>query len=229
MGYDQFKQTVTDFLNKRNVADIVPTLIRFGQEKLEKELRLESMIAVVANDIAINAQSFLEPTGFLEMKTVRLLSDSDSHLKYDPLVKREWEWFVENNFPRTDTGRPVNYARLNIVETDDVGLPDTGITAVAARSFVFDHPLDAAYIIETSFYRKETAFSTPSSTNWWLENAEKAFLYATLIEADGFLANNDPRVKTWQKNLEDAVEILEDNDRRARRGGGGTSANLSHP
>lgn len=228
MKYAEFKTTVADWLNKSNLNGMIPALIRYGQEMLEADLKLDSMIVVQNIDLASGAESFLEPDRFLEMVTARLISDSDSHIKYDPLQKKEWKFFVDNLYPEVSAGLPLYYSRANIVETTDASLPDTGITALSARSFVFEKPTDADYILEYQFYRKEAEFTTASSTNWWLANAEEALLHAVLVKASVYLANDDPRIDVWLAGYELAKGQLETNDRRARRGGSAPNRNKAH-
>jgi hypothetical protein len=225
MRYGKLRTTVAEWLDKSNLDHMIPTFIRFGQNLLEAEMRLESMIATQNIALAIGAQSFLEPSLFLELDTVRLMSADDSHVKYKPMTKREWRFFVENHLPSVDPGLPEYYARANVVETTDVSLPDTGITALTARSFVFDRPADVAYILEYSFYRKEAELVADSDTNWWLTNAEEALLYAAMAKAAVYLADDDPRIKTWLTGYELAKEALVSNDRKARRGGSKPSVN----
>ena len=130
--------------------------------------------------------------------------------------------------PRIDSGEPYLYARANIIETTDASLPDTGIDVLTARSFVFERPTNLDYILEYQFYRKEAAFTTSSSTNWWLTNAEEALLHATLVKASVYLANDDPRIDIWLAGYELAKDTLETNDRRARRGGSAPNRNKAH-
>lgn len=224
MKYAEFQEQIGDFINKDNLDHIIPSFIRYGQDLLETDLRLESMIVNETNDIAIGDQSFLEPDLFIEMKTVRLIAVS-TFTKYPPLIKKEWDYFVENLLPLTDSGRPKLYARTNIIETSEGSLPDTGITAVDARSFIFDRPSSEAYSIEMSFYRKEAQMSADEAANWWLTNAEEAFLYAALVKASGYLAKDDPRIKIWADLYTTAKDGVEDKDRRARSGGEAPKAN----
>ncbi|MCK4786540.1 MAG: hypothetical protein KAV87_22465 [Desulfobacteraceae bacterium] len=228
MKYLEFKEVVGDWLNKDNLSHIIPSLIRYGQEFLENDLRLEPMQTVQNIAIAQDTQSFLEPDRFIEMVSARLLSADDSHVKHPPLNKKEWQYFVDNGLPYTDARMPKTYARINIAETTDASLPDTGITALSGRSFLFDAPADAAYLLEYTFYRKELPFTTDISTNWWLTNAEEALLHATLIKASTYLANDDPRIKTWLAGYEIAKSSLEEADYRARRGGQAPQRNASH-
>lgn len=219
MKYAKFQQQVADFINKSNLAHIIPTLIRYGQELLEEELRLETMIVNQTNDVGIGDQSFLEPALFIEMKSVRLMSASATHEKYPPLVKKEWDYFSDNKLPLTDAGRPDKYAISNVVETVESSLPDTGITALTAESFVFNRPAGEAYLIEQTFYRKQAVMVEDEDANWWLTNAEEAFLYATLVKARGYLAKDDPRRDQWAGQYIIAKDSIIAKDNRARRGG----------
>lgn len=233
MKYSQLKQRVADYLNKSNLKGMIPSFIDYGQDYLESELRLEPMIALQDIDIAQGVQSFLEPDLFLEMIGARMVSDTSGHDKFQPLSKKEWEHFLLNKLPSADSGMPKLYARINIVETtdqvdDEDVLPDTGIDAITARSFLFDRPTDKDYILQYSFYRKEAKLAADSSTNWWLANAEKALIFAALKEASIYLANGDPRKDIWKIGLENALEELENNDNKARRGGETASANVQY-
>jgi hypothetical protein len=228
MKYGELKTTVGEYLNKKNLNAMIPSFIRFGQAYLEKELRLESMQATQDLALAAGSQSFLEPDLFLEMGLARFMSDTDQHEKFDPMDKKDWEYFLENKLPSTSAGIPKMYSRINIVETTDVSLPDTGITALSARSFVFERPTDKDYVLQYSFYRREAAFTTDSSTNWWLTNAEEALIYASLVKASIFLANGDPRKDVWATGLGLSIDELEENDRAARRGGHRPSANETY-
>lgn len=71
---------------------------------------------------------------------------------------------------------------------------------------------DGAYNIFALYYRKLTALSASSDTNWVLTNARGLYLYGALLEMETFLENDEAILKwakLWEQCLDDAHEADE--------------------
>jgi hypothetical protein len=60
--------------------------------------------------------------------------------------------------------------------------------------------------------------SDSNTSNWLLEDAPDIYLYASLLEAEPFI-KNDERIAVWSQALETAIKDLHDNDRNGQYSG----------
>jgi hypothetical protein len=64
------------------------------------------------------------------------------------------------------------------------------------------------------YRRRLPALGTANQTNWLLTLAPDAYLYGALVQAEGFLAEDD-RVAGWKAMFDEAIaELRQDGDRR---------------
>jgi hypothetical protein len=64
--------------------------------------------------------------------------------------------------------------------------------------------------------------SDSNTSNWLLEDAPDIYLYASLLEAEPFI-KNDERIAVWAQALETAIKDLHDNDRDGQYSGSSLS------
>jgi hypothetical protein len=68
------------------------------------------------------------------------------------------------------------------------------------------------------YYQQIEALSTSNTSNWLLEDAPDIYLYASLLEAEPYI-KNDERIAVWTAALTTALQDLEDNDQSGQYSG----------
>jgi hypothetical protein len=168
MNYAELSMAISDWLNRDQIDKVLPTIIRFGQRDLEDNLRIRPM-EYHPTTASVNAgeDALALPSDFLEMIFLQLIKDN---VRY-PIVYRDSSLMMYTERPSvTETGVPAKVARV-------------------ADELVFDVLTDAIYTRDWAYYRRlpvlvaSAAGTPPGNTNWWSENAEKAFLMACLDNA----------------------------------------------
>jgi hypothetical protein len=72
--------------------------------------------------------------------------------------------------------------------------------------------------MEMLFWRKFTALSDISNTNWMLQNAPDVYLYGSLMELEPFI-QNDARLAVWGAGYANAIESIQSADDKDRHSG----------
>ena len=126
-------------------------------------------------DLTISTQSVAQPTGFLE--AIRL------YMNTDPIV--DLEFLPPDRFWNTTT-----------VADGSTGQPK--IYTMEGSNFVFGPSPDSSYTGKLLYYKKLSALSDSTTTNWLITNAPYAYLYAIMLEA-----------MVWDKNYEEAAKYAD--------------------
>ena len=82
----------------------------------------------------------------------------------------------------------------------------------------FDREVDDDYQVKVFYYKKFTALSGGSDTNWLLTNSPGVYLYGALIEAMPF-TRNDKRMELWYQAFTAAINGLVKADKTDRFSG----------
>lgn len=193
MNYATLSQAIMDWLNKDNIHAVLPSLIRFGQTDLENKLRIRPMEYIPAN-AAVTAG-----TGSLD------IPDSFAFLELKYLVLLE------------GTTRNIVAVKLDVKEmysistaTDSTGLPKM-ICQIGDKLF-FDVTTDIQYTREWCYYRRlPTLVATaPNNTNWWVANAEEAFLMSCLNKASKYISGiTEGDKKKWADAAKETREDIQ--------------------
>jgi len=72
--------------------------------------------------------------------------------------------------------------------------------------------------LEMLFYKRFDSLSASVATNWLLTNAPDIYLYATMLEAEPFIMN-DERVALWSTFLDKAINEMQEQDNKDRHSG----------
>jgi hypothetical protein len=166
------------------------------------------------DDLADRAGTFVQ---FAEARLNRLLDD--------PEMDTVWETTAAGDY----TPLPDDFGEMISISTGDGPLLasgavefagfDSSITgtprhyAIVDRSISF-WPGNATAAIRMVYRRRLPALGTDNQTNWLLTLAPDAYLYGALVQAEGFLAEDD-RVAGWKSMFDEAIsELRQDGDRR---------------
>lgn len=190
LTYTTLQSTVQDYLDRADLASVVPLFIEFMESKLKRTLRHYRMEKrATANTVAAQ-RSLALPNDFLEMRSVKRNSDS-----WVPL---------ESLSPQI-----LNYA------TSATGTPR--YFAIVGDEVLFEPTPDAEYEIEMWYYAFES-LSDDNTSNWLSETYPDIYVYGTLLEAEAYLMN-DPRLAVWKRAFDEALMQLNREARITRWGG----------
>jgi hypothetical protein len=205
MNYSELSMAISDWLNRDQLDKVLPTIIRFGQRDLEDNLRIRPMEYHPAT-ATVNAgeDALALPADFLEMIFLQFTKDN---VRY-PLVNRDSPLVVYSERPSvTETGIPRGVARV-------------------ADDLVFDVLTDVAYTRDWIYYRRlpvltaSTLGAIPPNSNWWSEQAEKAFLMACLDNASLYVTGiSEGDKKKWKEAALITREDLKFREAREMTGG----------
>lgn len=190
LTYTTLQSTVQDYLDRADLASVVPLFIELMESKLKRTLRHYRMEKrATANTVAAQ-RSLALPNDFLEMRSVKRNSDS-----WVPL---------ESLSPQI-----LNYA------TSATGTPR--YFAIVGDEVLFEPTPDAEYEIEMWYYAFES-LSDDNTSNWLSETYPDIYVYGTLLEAEAYLMN-DPRLAVWKRAFDEALMQLNREARITRWGG----------
>jgi hypothetical protein len=170
--FGDLKATVASFLNRSNLTTQIPYFVQLAETKIAygdragpipvDPLRIRAM--ETSADITINAQTVALPTGYLAPRRL--------YLNTNPI--QELEYIV-----------PTLFWRTYISSISDTPTRYT----IEGENFVFGPIPDSTYTGKSLYYKKLTALSSDSDTNWLLQNAFGAYLQGTLAEAYSYIRN----------------------------------------
>jgi len=92
-----------------------------------------------------------------------------------------------------------------------------------AETFIFG-PYPKDFTLSGIYYQKLQSLRTLDST-WYVVNAPEVLLYASLLEAEPFI-RNDQRLPIWKSLLDDAIDSIETEEKSARFSSGALQARV---
>ena len=192
--YSELQGAVADWLNRDDLAAVVPQFITLTEADMNRKIRDWRMEK--RSDASLEAQFSVLPSDWLE--TVRIgLTGSSSRLE-----------LVSDGA----------LAEMRAMRRDGVGKP-THYAHTAGSLELFPTP-DATYEAELVYVAKITSLSNTNTTNWLLGAAPDAYLYGALMQAAPYL-KDDARIAIWGGLYAEAINNLNSSSERARYSGAG--------
>lgn len=191
-SYAELQTAVANWLGRADLTSRVPEFIALCEAKLNRELRAIDQETKNAS-FSINDEYVNVPSGFLEARL----------------------------FQVTANGRRFALKQLSLEQQtnrykDGAGTPES--FAVVGGQFRFGPIPDTTYTATLIYYTAIVALAT-SSPNWVLTNHPDVYLYGSLLEAEGFL-QDDNRLPVWKAGYNEGVATLREAHLRKRWGGG---------
>lgn len=171
--FGELKASIATYLARSDLTASIPDFVKLAEQRINygsgepgdmyfsRALRIRQM-AQVDEDLTISSDATALPSGFLELRHIRMDQATDQVLEYvtpDQLRRK---------YDSAATGVP----RLCYVDGESL--------------VVWPSP-DASYTAKITYWKAFDAFSSDSDTNWLLTNAPGAYLYGALLEAAPFL------------------------------------------
>lgn len=190
--YLQLRNAVENWLDKPNLADRIPEFIQLAENRISHELDLPKIETTVT--LNITGRSAPLPSGFVEQRRAYIdVSDPVQRIAYMP-PERFWDYDMglAPGFPSFYTIERNEVLFTPPSDNDDPGYSGQWLVLVSPARLVND-----------------------SDTNDILTQHTGLYLYGSLIEAEGLLAD-DPRILTWATLYDQAMDMAKALSQRQR-------------
>lgn len=183
LTYTSLLTTVADYLERDDLTARYPTFIRLAEKKVARILKAQLATLTVTDSLTLNSALVTKPERWVENLSFTVTVDG----QVIPLKKRSRET-IQSMYPdSTSAGTPKYYAEWQ-------------------QNYFYIGPLpDAAYAFELLYYQEPIPLDDENQTNYLTENAPDLMIYSTLLEAEGYLKNDD-RVPLWKAARDEIIE-----------------------
>lgn len=196
--YSGLQASIADFLNREDLSTQIPDFITLAEARFNRELRVNAMLQ---RDTTTAMGSYVSlPPDWLQHVSLTVTSPNDT---YDALTYVSGEEYYDL---RNDglTGTPRYYT---IIDSNILLLPvPTGNVTM-----------------EIIYYGKIPALSSGNQSNWLLTRSPDLYLYASLLQAEAFLVN-DERIPLWAGAVDKTIADMNLESERAKRPQGALQA-----
>jgi hypothetical protein len=191
MTYDELKTAIADWLDRSDLAPVIPQFITLAEAQLNRVLRVRQMLKRATANIDSHFTTL--PADFLEAANVQSNTAPNRPLQ---VMSMEVADRVRADTP---TGTPTNFVIVG--ETLElVPVPASPST------------------IELTYYARIPALSATTASNWLLAASPDLYLYGALLQTAPYL-RDDERVPVWAALYESRLDELRVADDRASYGG----------
>ena len=193
--YAELKTAIANWLKGRtDLTSRIPEFIALAEDRIAQDDRIRIRAMETSADLTINDRDTALPTGFLGVRRIYLSGSPNTRLDF--LAPDDY-WSRHGS---SNTGQPKFYT-------------------IEGENFLWGPVPDTTYTGKLLYYKRFTALSSDSDTNWLLTNARGLLLYGALVEAAPYLGN-EPRLMTWAALYDDIADKLRAADRKDRHGSG---------
>lgn len=174
------------------MAATIPTFVQFAQTRINREVRVPAMITKNAA-FSITGEYVALPTDFLEAKH-----------------------FYLNTSPR----QSLEVVSAGVMTDDYTTTAQPKYFSVEGTNFRFSPVPNATYTATLIYYAKPAALvaSSQETNTLFPTIAPDLYLYASLLEAEGFI-QDDPRLATWAQAYQRGVDALNSSAKGSKHGG----------
>ncbi len=180
-NYTDLQSTISDFLNRDDMAAIVPTLIQLAEEDMNAKIRhwrLENRATA-----QIDKRYSAIPADFKAPIRLHIEGANASLEPVSPSIMQDMRMANHDT-----TGRPKYFA----ITQGEIEL--------------FPTP-DATYDLEMYYHAKLTPLSVSNPSNAILANFPSAYLYGALAHSAPYL-REDPRLGVWTPLYQNAISAI---------------------
>lgn len=173
------------------VFEQLPKLINLAERDIARSLKIQGLINVVTTTMSIGQSVYQKPDRWRE--TVSMNFGVGTAQARTPLYPRSYE-YCRMYWPDEDvTAQPEFYADYNYTH------------------WLISPTPDAAYPLEILYYQLPALLDASNQTNWLTTYAPNALLHGALVQASGFL-KNDERIPTWKAAYDRGLGLLNGED-----------------
>ena len=191
--YDELKTSIGNWLNRDDLAAVIPDFIMLAEHQMERAVRHYQMIERSSGDL--DSQYSAVPADWLE--TIRFSITDNTTSKVEQTTASDLMDMRASGLNRA--GQPKFYANLG-------------------NTFELYPTPDQTYAIELLYYQRIPALSASQTSNWLLSEAPDGYLYGSLLQAAPYLGE-DERVAVWSNLYSTAISSLNAASEKARYSG----------
>lgn len=192
--YNELRAAVADWLNREDLAAVIPSFISLAEADINRtlrDLRMETRAT-----LTLDQRYEALPADWLE--TIRLELSGQTH--------------------RVELVSNAAMSDMRRMRADLSGTP-TSYCHTAGQLELYPTP-DQAYAAELVYFGKVAALSDVAPTNWLLTAAPDAYLYGALVQSAPYL-KDDQRAAVWAGLYQNAITSLNASSETARYSGSG--------
>lgn len=183
MTYAALKTDIETYLHRTDLTSLIPGFIKGVENDLAygvdlptikvSPLRIADMETKTTQSISSQYEDW--PTDALEITNMQINVDTYVYsLKY--LTPEQ----IDERWMGSTSNQPIVFTHIG-------------------RQFQFAPSPNATYSCEIAYYKKYTAFSGDSDTNWLLTNHSFVYLYGALAHAQDYMENNEQADRWFAK------------------------------
>jgi len=190
-NYSELKAAIADFLNRDDLASVIPTFIRLGEDSIGRDLRhtrQEKRVQAVLDERYENL-----PTDYLEMRRATL--DDGSQLR---LISSD------------------DMADMRVKSGDISGKPKYYF--ITADQIEFYPTPDGGNTVTLLYYAHIPHLDATNDVTWLLQSNSDIYLYSALMHTAAYL-QDDQRLTLWASLYKSAVDKLNQNSEKAQYSG----------
>ena len=182
--YANLQSSIADNLHRSDLTTIIPDFITLAERRMNKDLKSRDMEArITLSTVSANAYVTI-PIDIIDIRRLMITST-------DP--KRTLKYKTPDELTRlysaaTYQGTPVNFT-------------------VIGSEIQFGPIPDTTYTLEMSYKQGLPALSSANTTNWLLTKYPDAYLYASLLAAQGYV-KDDSRLNLYHDIYKETVDSI---------------------
>lgn len=195
MDYDTLTQRIQDWTENdaTEFTNIIDTIIGLGELRIQREADLTIFRKEDTATLSIGNTTVQSlPTDIVRVRWIK--AQSGEHL-----LSKDESYINEYNKNAT-AGAPVYWA----YKTD-------------GDEIIVGPSPDVAYTLDIGYTYRIDGLSSTNSNNWLGDNAEDVLLYACLLEAQGFMKEEQQEFDRWTGMYERALQTLVNEEQKRRR------------
>lgn len=197
--YADLKASIADFLNRADLTSVIPDFITLAEAQINRQLRTHDMMKRVT--ATVTEDYFSVPSDWLETNVLVNLGTQTIPMEY------------------------VDYERLNELKALSLSGDPRFYTMIDGKFLILPAASSTAPAnLELSYVGKVPALSDSNTTNWLLTKSPDLYLYASLMQAEPYL-KNDERAGLWATAMQNSMENMRLEGERSKRPSGGLNAN----
>jgi len=195
-SYTNLQAAIAAWLDRTDLTGVIPDFITLFEVTANAELPLRTRFNLATTTLSTSAGTATVnlPTNFLEAKS--LINQTTPVSVLTPYTATSL--YTRIGFP-SQRGKPAGFAYVG----DALELAPVP---------------DAVYSLKLYYYKKVSALSDASPSNWLLENFPNLYLFGSLVAAEAYLGA-DPRIQLWGNLYESLLAKLAASNERGQYGG----------
>lgn len=185
--------------NDTTVNAMLPTLINQAERRISRELKVLGFVQTVQSNMTAGVWVIPKPDRWRQTISINygngVGSTGVANTIWTPVFPRSLEYVRAYNQDVTLAGPPKFYADYTYTQWAVSPTPDQ------------------AYPFEVVYYEMPPLLDNTNQTNWITQYAPELLTYATLLECEPFL-KNDERVPVWQAMYDRTKAALNQEDQQ---------------